>query len=278
MLRSFQLKIDPAGAYPIGIDIELTKGFTDSEDLSLDVTDLFQAIDEAARNAGTAVFVGIDELQEAQIEGLASLDIALHAIGQGSSPVPVHFIGAGLPTLPAVLADAASYAERMLRYYSLDLLANEAVRKAYVEPTAKKKMQWEEEALESAIQATSVYPYFIQQCGSCICKEVNPSQKITAAEVLAGIALARIEADSGLYRSRWDQATPKDKEMMRAMAEYDETSKLSDVAQRMRKGKQSDLSVLRDRLISDGLIYSPKRGYVAFTVPGMSDYIKRYSE
>jgi hypothetical protein len=31
----------------------------------------------------------------------------------------------------------------------------------------------------------------------------------------------------------------------------------------------------RDRLIDDGLIYSPARGQVAFTVPGFAGYIRR---
>lgn len=275
VLRSFQLKIDPTGSYSIGVDIDPAKGFADSGDLSLDLGDLLEAIGEAARDAGTAVFISVDEFQEAPTGDLAALNIALHAIGQGSSPVPVYFVGAGLPTLPAVLADATSYAERMFRYYSLDLLTEEAVRKAYVEPTAKNEIQWEERALTDAIDAASGYPYFIQQCGFCICEQIVPPGIVTMSELLAGVALARDEVDRGLYRSRWDRATPKGKEMMRAMAEDNAPSKLSDIAQRMGKRKPSDLSVLRDRLIHDGLIYAPERGYLAFTVPGMGDYIKR---
>lgn len=278
VLRSFQLKIDPTGSYSIGVDIDPAKGFADSGDLSLDITDLLRAVGEAARDAGTAVFISVDEFQEAPIEDLTALNIALHAIGQGSSPVPVYFAGAGLPTLPAVLAEAASYAERMFRYYSLNLLTHEAVREAYVEPTDKSDIQWEERALANAIEAASGYPYFIQQCGFCICEQIDPPGTITMSEILSGIALARDEIDRGLYRSRWDRATPKGKELMRAMAEDDTFSKLSDLASRMGKRQPSDLSVLRDRLINDGLVYAPERGYLSFTVPGMGDYIKRCPE
>lgn len=278
VLRSFQLKIDPTGSYSIGIDINPAKGFADSGDLSLDLVDLLKAVGEAARESGTAVFISVDEFQEAPQEDLAALNIALHTLGQGSAPVPVYFVGAGLPTLPAVLADATSYAERMFRFYSLDLLSEEAVRKAYVEPTEKNMIKWENESLEAAIQAAGGYPYFIQQCGFCICEQIDFPGTITKSELLAGIALAQDEIDRGLYRSRWDRATPKGKEMMRAMAEDEVPSKLSDVADRMGKKQPSDLSVLRDRLIHDGLIYSPKRGYIAFTVPGMNAFIKRCSD
>ena len=278
VLRSFSLKIEPSGTYSFGIDVEPARGYADSGDLSLDLTDLLQAMGEAAREAGSAILICIDELQEAPEPDLAALNVALHAIGQGSSPVPVYFIGAGLPTLPAVLAEATSYAERMYQYFSLDLLVSEAVREAYVEPTEKSGMTWEEDAINEAVNAAGGYPYFIQQCGFCICEQIGIAATITPEDATAGIQLAKEELDRGLYRSRWDRATPKGKEMMIAMANDSEASKLSDVALRMGKSKASDLSVLRDRLISDGLIYSPERGYVAFTAPGMNEFVKRCEE
>lgn len=278
VLRSFQLKIDPDGAYSVGLDVDPARGFADSGDLSLDLSDLLQAMGEAAREAGTAVFIAIDEYQEAPIEDLRAMNMALHAIGQGASPVPVYFVGAGLPTLPAVLAKASSYAERMYRYYTLDLLDEQAVELAYVEPVESEGMAWEPEALRYAIRAAGGYPYFVQQCGFCICEQFAGPARITEIEALAGIGMARDEVDRGLYRSRWDRATPTAKGMMRAMAQDTGVSALSEVAARMGKNRTSDLSVLRDRLIEDGLIFAPERGMVAFTVPGMDDFVRRMSE
>lgn len=40
-------------------------------------------------------------------------------------------------------------------------------------------------------------------------------------------------------------------------------------------GASRAASPIRDRLIEDGLIYSPRRGQVAFTVPGFADYVRR---
>ena len=278
VLKSFQLKIEPSGSYSFGIDIDPAKGFADSGDLALDLGDLFQALGEASRDAGSALLICIDELQEALETDLSALNVALHAIGQGSAPVPVYFIGAGLPTLPAVLAEATSYAERMYQYHSLDLLNCDAVREAYIEPTEKSGIIWDENAIEKAVSAAGGYPYFIQQCGFCICEQITDSCKITSQIASDGIQMAKDELDRGLYRSRWARATPKGKEMMVAMSEDDGASKLIDVAKRMGKSRASDISVLRDRLISDGLIYSPERGYVAFTAPGMNDFVNRCSE
>src|SRR5699024_9421471 len=240
------------------------QGYADSGDLSLDLGDLLQATGEAARDAGTAVFLSIDELQEASKEDLTALNVALHAIGQGSSPVPVYFIGAGLPTLPAVLADTTSYEERMSAYHSLELLSDDAVRDAYIEPTAKVGSRWEENALAAAIEAAGGYPYFFQQCGFCICEQIEAPGIVTSVETAAGIALAKNELDRGLYRSRWDRTTRAGRAMMRAMASAGSPIKLSDLAQQMGKRRISDLSVIRDKLIHDGLIYAPERGHVTF--------------
>jgi hypothetical protein len=42
-----------------------------------------------------------------------TLNTALHHLGQGEVPLPLMLVGAGLPSLPAQLADATSYAERL---------------------------------------------------------------------------------------------------------------------------------------------------------------------
>ena len=218
--------------------------------------------------------LAVDELQEASRVDLAAVNMALHAIGQGMAPVPLYFVGAGLPTLPAVLADASSYAERMYRFYKLDLLDDEETTKAYVLPTDEVGLSWDDDALQEAVAVAAGYPYFIQQCGFSICEQVEQGA-ITLSEVVDGIGLARAELDGGLYRSRWDRATPAGKEMLRAMSvDGDALSKMTALAERMGR-EVNALYPLRDRLITDGLIYSPERGYVAFTVPGMAGFVER---
>lgn len=49
------------------------------------------------------------------------------------------------------------------------------------------------------------------------------------------------------------------------------TAKLALTAEK----KQSSMTMTRASLIEKGIIYSPALGSVAFTVPGMADYVKR---
>jgi hypothetical protein len=53
---------------------------------------------------------------------------------------------------------------------------------------------------------------------------------------------------------------------------------MAELVTRLRKKRTTDLSVNRRDLIRSGHIYSPERGYVAFTVPGMADFIARQGE
>lgn len=43
----------------------------------------------------------------------------------------------------------------------------------------------------------------------------------------------------------------------------------------MGKGRASSISVARNEIIKKGLTYAPERGLLAFTVPGMHEFILR---
>lgn len=68
---------------------------------------------------------------------------------------------------------------------------------------------------------------------------------------------------------------PAERDYLAAMAVDGEGPSLSgEVTTRMGKRVQS-LGPARAGLISKGLIYSPEHGKIAFTVPGMADFIRR---
>ncbi len=96
-------------------------------------------------------------------------------------------------------------------------------------------------------------------------------------DVEVGLAEARREVDDGLYRSRWERATPVQRDVLRALAALggDGPASVADVARHMGKARTSDISVARTELIKKGLTYAPERGLLAFTVPGMHDFILR---
>lgn len=274
VFRAFQVRVDPMGTYSFGFDVQAASGKADSGQLSTDLAEMLESLGLAARSAGVGVLIAIDELQEADREDLMALNVALHQLGQDPSPVPIIFIGAGLPSLPAVLADASSYAERMYLYETLDLLDAEATTDALVTPARRENVVWGPEALSQVLAASRGYPYFIQACGKHVW-DVAASRTINGEDARIGIGRARDEVDAGLYRARWERASNTQQDFMRAMApDDDQPTSVAEIATRMGK-TQTALSMPRRTLIHAGLVYAPRRGYLAFTVPGMADYINR---
>jgi hypothetical protein len=67
------------------------------------------------------------------------------------------------------------------------------------------------------------------------------------------------------------------RELLRALAATggDEAAPVANIATSMGKGRTSDISVARKEVIKKGLAYAPERGSLAFTVPGMHEFIAR---
>lgn len=276
IFKAFSLKVDPSGNVSLGVDVQPIHGIADSGHLSDDLSALFDALGEAARDLGIGVLVLIDELQEATAAELAALNTAVHNTGQANVPLPVIVIGAGLPSLPAQLADATSYAERLYDYRSIGLLDDDAARDALTIPSTERGVEWDEAGLLAAVRTAGGYPYFIQAIGKHVWDNAR-SSPILPDDVEVGLAEARREVDDGLYRSRWERATPVQRDVLRSLAAIggDGPASVADVARHMGKGRASDISVARTELIKKGLTYAPERGLLAFTVPGMHDFILR---
>jgi hypothetical protein len=83
----------------------------------------------------------------------------------------------------------------------------------------------------------------------------------------------------GFFGSRYDRATPGEREYLRAMADAAEQHEDADsvptaaVAALLGRKPQS-LSPARDTLMKKGLIYSGERGRIAFTVPHFGRYLR----
>jgi hypothetical protein len=235
---------------------------------------LFEVLGETSRDLGIGTLILVDELQEATPADLSAVNAAVHQIGQSDIPLPIVFVGAGLPSLPAQLADATSYAERLYDYRPIGLLDAAGAAAALIGPTLTHGVVWEPDALEAALAIAGGYPYFLQAVGKHVWDAARTST-INLDDATVGGDFARQEVDEGLYRSRWERATPAQRKLLRTMGELGggKPVTVSDLAAAMGKRRVSDLSVARNEVIKKGLLYSPERGQLAFTVPGMHTFI-----
>ena len=91
---------------------------------------------------------------------------------------------------------------------------------------------------------------------------------------------AEAELAVGFFGSRYERATPAEREYMRAMADLGGSAaprcRPADIAGRWAASRA--LSPARDALIKKGLIYSGERGTIAFTVPHFGRYLLRHPD
>lgn len=255
-----------------GFELGSEPGVADTGDLDYDLSELLQAIGEAAKEKSTAVVLFIDELQYVPEIELAALISALHACAQ--KRLPVALVGAGLPQLVGNVGRAKSYAERLFDFPEIGPLPPEAATEALQRPVGQHQVSFEAEAIDEILKQTKGYPYFLQEWGS-MCWGVAKTQIITAEDALVATELAILQLDSSFFRVRFDRCTPMEKNYLRAMAGINsQTPRSGDIALAMNK-EVHQIAPLRQSLISKGMIYSPAHGDTAFTVPLFSDYMKR---
>jgi hypothetical protein len=192
-------------------------------------------------------------------------------------------VGAGLPHLPAVLSASKSYSERLFSYQRIDRLTREEADRALSAPAAEEDAAYDDAALAALYGATGGYPYFIQAYGKTVW-DLAPRSPITEADVAVAAPEAERELAVGFFGSRYERATPGERDYLRAMADaadedaapHDPVGAVAtaDVAGVLGKKPQS-LSPARDSLLKKGLIYSGERGKIAFTVPHFGRYLRQ---
>ncbi len=271
VLKSFTVTLGLSDlSVRLGVDPQV--GLGDSGVLSTDLTALFVAVGEAAREEHRAALIAVDELQYLDERQLAAIITAVHRVTQLALPVLV--VGTGLPQLPALAGNAKSYAERLFDYPNIGALSKEEAFEAIRKPALDEDVQVDAAALERLYEITSGYPYFIQEWAYRVWNLALASP-ITLDDVNRAEPEVLARLDESFFRVRYDRLTPREKEYLRAMAELGAGPHRSGDIASILKVKVESLSPLRSGLIRKGMIYSPQHGDTAFTVPLFDAFMRR---
>lgn len=265
---AFKIRV---GDFDISVDPE--PGVADSGNLEYDLTELFLKVGEAAKAAGRAWALLIDEVQYLSAEELGALIVAIHRINQKA--LPVLLFGAGLPAIAALSGDAKSYSERLFIFPKVDALPSDDAANAIRQPIEEEGESIDKDVLDKIVFLTRGYPYFLQEWGHQVWNASDRSPiAIKCIEVAGKEALRRL--DEGFFKVRIDRLTPKEKEYVIAMARIGAGPyRSSEVADKLGE-KLAALGPRRAQIIAKGMIYSPAHGDIAFTVPMFDEYLKRH--
>jgi type II secretory pathway predicted ATPase ExeA len=273
IVKSFSISVQPDGTLGLGLDVDADDGLANTGSLIEDLPDVFEAIGEAAAERGTGVVFLLDEIQFLSSTELEALLASIHRATQKS--LPVTFAGAGLPQLPGLAGDAKSYAERLLRYVSIEELDEPDALDAIITPAKDEDVVFEHDAAMAVFHFTEGYPYFIQEYGRAAWNAATGTS-ITLQDVELAAEEVQLELDESFFKTRVQRSTKEELRYMRAMAELGPSAQKAGAVAEVLGKTSEQVAPLRSRLINKGLLYTPDFGYAKFTVPQFDRFMKRY--
>ncbi len=274
VLKSFQVRWRLPVISDVTIGIETVPGAADSGSLEDDLADVLTELGEFARASGSGVVFTIDEVQYLTRENLAALIVSLHHVSQEQLPLLV--VAAGLPSVPALAGEAKSYAERLFTFREVNSLASAAAAEALETPARDEGVKWTREALATALKEAHGYPYFLQEFGKHAWDVAAGPDTIRKPDVDAALRLADADLDSGFFRVRVDRTTDRERAYLCAMASLGAGPYGSAAVAEVLHKTSAQAAMVRSSLIDRGICYSPRRGFIAFTVPMFDRFIRRH--
>jgi hypothetical protein len=270
VLKAFSVTL-PANLVQIKLDVEPLAGKADSGDPEQDLAELLIEIGETAQSGGTGALFVIDEMQQLDHSAMAAICMGLQAVSRKN--LPVALVGAGLPDLRHKLLAAKPYADRLFTYEELGGLDTNAAAQAIRVPAARSAVDFDRASIQRILERTAGYPYFLQVYGQEIWNMADESpiglDDVEVVEPLFRETLAR-----SFFGPRFELATDAEQRYLMAMASLGSGPyRTQEVATAYGAENQRGVSVHRDNLIGKGLIWSPRRGSVDFTVPLFADYL-----
>jgi hypothetical protein len=271
-IKSFTLAVDPDGRITAGLDAGAAEGIADTGDLSVDLTDLFVSLGEAAGDHKTGLVLLLDEIQFLRREQLEAVIAAIHKTVQRQ--LPITMVGAGLPQIAELAGEAKSYAERLFRFPAIDVLSEDEACAALSQPAQEEGVIFQDEALASAGEVTGRYPYFIQELGYAVWSLASENC-ITQTDIEQATQVYEEKLDSSFFRVRLDRTTELEQAYLRAMAELGPEPQLAGEVAKLLNRSSEQCGPTRSNLIEKGILYTPSHGYAAFTVPHFDKFMRR---
>lgn len=251
-----------------GLSLERTQATPDREALADVVIDLARA----AKQADLGVMLAIDEAQTMAPDDLGRLLAGVHRCGQDG--LPLWCMLAGLPNLVGRVAKAATYAERMFVVGELGPLTAEQVRQAVVMPAAQMAVDWADDAVARVIDESDGFPFFLQTWAYHTWNAAQ-DEPISLADVTRAEGAARHALDTSFFAARIARIPNSEVEYVRGLATLGSGPHRSGEVAAALDSTSSRVSAIRDRLIHEGVVFSPRYGWVEFAIPHFDAYIRR---
>jgi hypothetical protein len=259
------------GGVQFKLDVDAVAGVADSGDPEQDLVELLREIGQAAASVRSGALFLIDEMHNLDATSQAAVCMAFQAVSRDA--LPVALAGAGLPDLQVRLMRAKPYADRLFEYRELGRLRDPEARVALVKPASTLGVELTTDAAAEVVRLAAGYPYFLQEYGRELWNAAE-SSPITMADVDEVRDLVREQLARTFYGARFEMASDAEQRYLAAMASLGTPPyATAEVARAWGAENQRQTSPHRDSLIQKGLVWSPRRGQVDFTVPLFAEFL-----
>ena len=236
------------------------------------LTDVIVDLAAAAADDDVGVMIAIDEAQLVDRHDLRRILAGVHRCGQDA--LPLFCVLAGLPNLVGDVAKAATYAERMFTVADLGALSPDDAGAAVAEPARELGVDWTPEAIEAIVDRSDGFPFFVQTWAYHTWN-VAQDDPISAADVGRATRAAEHALDAAFFASRIARIPASEINYVRSLATLGPGPHRSGAVAEAMGLTTSQVGAFRDRLISEGLVYSPRYGWVEFAIPHFDEYVRR---
>ena len=260
------------GVAEVSVDIARPPALGRSGAVAEDLSELLVALAAAVADDGAGVAIMVDEAQALPLDQLAAVLGALHAGGQ--QQLPLWGAMAGLPNLLGRAAKAKTYAERMFTVAELGPLDGASASAAVRDPAEELGVSFSKPALDAIVTASGGYPYFLQTFAYHIWN-VARDDPISRADVTRARPAVQRALDDAFFAARVARVPESERRYLRAMATLGPGPHPSSAIAGALGTTTPGVGAIRDRLITDGVIYSPSYGFVTFALPLLDDYLRR---
>ena len=265
--RKAPIKTISAGAF--GFSIGLT--FTEEIQKNYGFRTKLSLLCEALAKHKKGVLLLIDEIRANTAEMREFATTYQHLVGDGMN---IAVVMAGLPNaISSVLNDEVLTFLNRAHKVSLTPLKISDVSACYFQALRYFDIKFDAKILDIAAEATDGYPYMLQLVGYNMIKLLKNETELTKTIVDIAIANSKRVLKEDIFLPCLNPLSIEDKKFLTAMARDVEISRISDIRNRLQVEK-SHVQTYRRRLIDFGLIHSPSRGMVAFSVPYLGQYLR----
>lgn len=230
----------------------------------------------AAADRGSGVLVTVDELQSIEAEDGRIFANAIQHVARREQR-PVVFLGAGLPEVEdTVLADDGITFFQRCRRAVIGTISDDDVRVALERPILDAGRWIEPDALETAVESASGFPFMVQLIGFHAWERASAAataSAITVEAMEAAIADASDEMVGLVIKPVWNRLSEADRLFLHAMAVDRGDSATADIAGRLGK-PPSHVGMYRSRLIRAGVIAGSGHGRVRFTHEALRRWLR----